>query len=389
MQLALLTNGLFPWVVGGIQKHTCNLVREWVRLGVDVTVYFCDDTAYPADGVILDSLAPSGDQPRLRLMRYQPKRATYFPFHHYVECYWDSVAMDRLMDKEALPADFIYIQGYHGLEVFRQKRRGKKYPPIGVNLHALNGWQDSWFSLQESVLKMIGRPFEWFSLRNCDVALSLSDRIDDIIRRVAPRTPIVRSAVGISPGWLGEAAGAPHKPLRLVFVGRNEKAKGLHLLCQALDSLAPQSRVELHIVSPIPPDHQLPRPWLEYHGGIRDEETMQGLLRGMDVLVNPSCTEGVPTVVLEGMASGLAIMATDVGATCDLVGNDNGWLITANSVESLRNALGESLRLDPVLLEAKKRASLERVKRHLWPKVAEDTLRNIEGFLRQKAASAP
>ena len=107
----------------------------------------------------------------------------------------------------------------------------------------------------------------------------------------------------------------------------------------------------------------------------------------MDVLVCPSLAEGVPTVVLEGMASGLATVATDVGATCELTGSDNGWLIKPHSAEALRNALGEALRLETARLEAKRRASLERVKSHLWPRVAEDTLRNIKGFLRQTVAA--
>ncbi|MCX6929289.1 MAG: hypothetical protein NT154_39625, partial [Verrucomicrobia bacterium] len=45
--MAFLTNGLFPWVVGGMQKHSANLIREWARMGVDLDVYFSEGPGYP------------------------------------------------------------------------------------------------------------------------------------------------------------------------------------------------------------------------------------------------------------------------------------------------------------------------------------------------------
>jgi glycosyltransferase involved in cell wall biosynthesis len=389
VRIALITAGLFPWRVGGIEKHTANLLREWTRLGVAVDVYFPDDLTHPSDELIAQIHLPGSLTNGGRFIRYVPRRKACFPLHHYVECYWDSVAVDHLLDQDEAAPDFIYVQGYQGLELFRNKRNGKHYPPIGVNLHGVNAWQRSWFSAKETVLKLVCRPMEKFMLANADVALSLGGRIDDTIRRVAPSVPIIRSANGIAPEWVCDGPGEFHRPTRFVFVGRNERAKGLHLLYQALSEIWPRDPFELHVVSPIDKSHQLEEPWIKYHGGISNEPAMRNLLRSMDVLVNPSRTEGVPTVVLEGMASGLAIIATDVGATCELVADDNGWLIPSNCVEALRKALGEALHLDPSRLGVKKRASLERVKSHLWPKVAKDTLHSIEGFLRQRTASAP
>jgi glycosyltransferase involved in cell wall biosynthesis len=385
--VAFLSSGLFPWCVGGIQKHTCNLVREWARLGVDIDLYFAGTPQYPSEEAITEALFGTANHRQVRLISYQARRSIYFPLHHYMECYWDSVAVDQLLEKKRQTPDFIYVQGYEGLELFRRKRRGKLYPPIGVNLHGIHAWQQSWFSAMEAGLKLVCRPMERFMLRNCDVALSLGGRIDDIIRKVAPGTPIIRSANGISPDWLRGAASGDHRPLRVVFVGRNERAKGLHILGNVLREMQITGALELHVVSPIDKRDQLDAPWITYHGGISDEKRMRTLLSEMDVLVNPSRTEGVPTVVLEGMASGLAIIATDVGATCDLVGDDNGWLIKSNCPQALRAALDSALRCEPVLLNKKKQASLQKVKKYLWPNVAQETLRGIEEFLSKRKDS--
>ena len=53
----------------------------------------------------------------------------------------------------------------------------------------------------------------------------------------------------------------------------------------------------------------------------------------MDILICPSYSEGMPNVILESMARGLAIIATDVGANSLLVDNDVGCLIDINNLK--------------------------------------------------------
>ena len=60
----------------------------------------------------------------------------------------------------------------------------------------------------------------------------------------------------------------------------------------------------------------------------------------MDIFVLPSLFEGLPNVILEAMAMGKPVVATDVGGVSDLVRNgENGILVLPSDVESLASAI--------------------------------------------------
>ena len=55
--------------------------------------------------------------------------------------------------------------------------------------------------------------------------------------------------------------------------------------------------------------------------GAKANRNLQEYYAVADMFINPSYTEGFPYVILEAMASGLPIVATDAGGTKDLFGN--------------------------------------------------------------------
>ncbi len=62
--------------------------------------------------------------------------------------------------------------------------------------------------------------------------------------------------------------------------------------------------------------------------------------RRFDIFVLPSLVEGMSNVVLEAMASGLAIIATDVGGNGELItSGQNGLIVKADCVEALANTM--------------------------------------------------
>ena len=80
--------------------------------------------------------------------------------------------------------------------------------------------------------------------------------------------------------------------------------------------------------------------------GHRDD--MPSFMAGLDVFVLPSFWEGLPNVVLEAMAAGCAVVATNVGGTRELVEHGlTGLLVPARDPQAIADAVRRVLN-DPV-----------------------------------------
>ena len=86
-------------------------------------------------------------------------------------------------------------------------------------------------------------------------------------------------------------------------------------------------------------------------------------LRGADVFVHPSLAESFPYVILEAMAAGAPIVASDVGGIGEaLRDGESGLLVAPGSVRALAAAVGKLLE-DPGRREAMGSAAGQRVQR--------------------------
>jgi len=87
------------------------------------------------------------------------------------------------------------------------------------------------------------------------------------------------------------------------------------------------------------------------------------ILRGLDCFVLPSLAEGISNTLLEAMASGLPVIATEVGGNRELVESGRtGELVPAADSEALARRIVAYLR-DPGLARATGRAGRQRIER--------------------------
>jgi len=78
---------------------------------------------------------------------------------------------------------------------------------------------------------------------------------------------------------------------------------------------------------------------------------IQNFLNEFKLLVLPSYTEGLPNIMLEAMASGTPVLATQVGVIPDIIkDNENGFLLRSNGPKHITERIVELLN-KPELLE--------------------------------------
>ncbi len=94
-----------------------------------------------------------------------------------------------------------------------------------------------------------------------------------------------------------------------------------------------------------------------YMAGSRED--IPDLMRQMDIFVLPSLAEGISNTILEAMASGLPVVATDVGGNAELVQEGRtGFMVPAEDVEAMAERLGHYT-LDEKLIKTQGQASRE------------------------------
>ncbi len=132
------------------------------------------------------------------------------------------------------------------------------------------------------------------------------------------------------------------KPL-LLYVGRLEPEKGLLDLLKAFASLKDQAHLALIGAGPQEAELRAAVGRL----GLSENVSFTGylenplpLIRQATLLTLPSYTEGTPLVVLEAMALGTAVIATNVGGTPEVVDDgESGLLTPARQPDVLREAI--------------------------------------------------
>jgi len=386
MKISLLSNGVFPYVTGGIQKHTLLLAKHLARLNVKIDLIYTCTPVTRVNGEINTYLTKE-ELKNICTIRVKPYRSQYFPSHYLWSSFRSSKAIyDVLTQREF--SDFIYAQGFTGWETIRKKLSGRPLPPIGVNFHGLEMYQKA-ASIIPKFEQLMFRPFVKWNLKNANYALSLGGNLTSIIKKVAGKnTHVLESANGIDSDWINDNINIyplNNKLVRFVFVGRYERRKGIQELTAVINDLGDNPWSQFDFVGPIPEYLKLKQKNVRYHGLVKEQDKIQSILYRSDILVCPSYSEGLPTVILEGMACANAIIATDVGAIDSIVSKANGWVIKPGNSEQLKDAILNAKRISTTELNEKKIHSRELVERSFtWERVAENTITNIASAIERK-----
>ena len=169
-----------------------------------------------------------------------------------------------------------------------------------------------------------------------DAAIALATSQVEAIGARTRGAPVHLVPYGVDTSWFTPSERDPGPP-RLLFVGHH--LRDFRILAEALDALAGRvadltvTAVTLPGARDLLPD----RPWLRVRTGLTDHE-LRAEYREASLLVLPLTDAAACTALLEALACGLPVAATDVGGVRDYLDEGCGALVEPNSAEAFVEA---------------------------------------------------
>jgi hypothetical protein len=181
------------------------------------------------------------------------------------------------------------------------------------------------------------------ALQRSAVVLAWSQWTKASIIRAVPEARVVVHHPGLDLSRYLPASRKGSDEKRILFVGGRFSAKGGDDLLSALQPRLGHD-VTLDVVSTEPPDA---RDGVRIHQLGAHDPRLIDLYQQADLLCLPSYGEAVPWTVLEALACGVPVIASDVGAIPELLDNGRrGLLVRPGGVTAIREAV-ETLLDDP------------------------------------------
>ncbi len=373
MKVAIINHGIFPFLMGGMERHTHFLASHMAEAGA-------------AMEVIVPAL--SAGQTAEFDAAGNPYRLVQFPWGQ--SRHW--LRANYLFSKAAAPYlatggfDAVYCQGFSGWAYLAGK--GPKavtiYNPHGLEMFKSVGLEAR---LKAIPMRWAGREQARLADRTVSLGGGLTGEVREFLRVPNSRIEVLPNAVDID--YIRAFPGAPKAdggPARFVFVGRLEHNKGIGYLCAAFAGL-PQAHLTIVGSGPLGDElrakYALPN--IEFAGRLDDAELF-ARYHASDGFIFASLYEGMPTVILEAMACGLPVIATDIGAVTTMVDAGNGYVVAPGSSEALATAVRAFLALPAEKRAAMGAVSKDRVEsRFTWPVIARQTLDAIARIGKDRA----
>jgi glycosyltransferase involved in cell wall biosynthesis len=386
VKILFLTDGIHPFQLGGMQKHSLILSRLLAERDVWIHLYHIGGEGYSKES-FADNYG--AEMSYIKEFHIPFPKTDRLPGHYirenkkYSELIYSAVK-DKIDD-----FDLIYAQGFTGWHFIKQKKKGKISIPILVNFHGFEMYQKA-ASTKVKLEQQLFKKAIKFNVLNADGVYSFGGKLDLVLKKIGvAQDKILLQSNGIEESWLVNLSSNEirNQKRTLTFVGRNERRKGIEELNKSLAALVKRKDLSFvfNFIGPIPEEVKIKDDRIIYHGEIRDTDAIKEILQHSDCLVCPSHSEGMPTVILEGMASGLAIIATDVGAISRQM-KENGILLESPDPKKLKLAILEIIQMNVEHLNKMKQNSIQRIEDHfLWEVIADKKITQFRRVLGTKA----
>lgn len=135
----------------------------------------------------------------------------------------------------------------------------------------------------------------------------------------------------------------PQKPFKVIFVGRNSPEKRIDLIMEVAQEVTRGNNIEFYFIGP-------GISLLDKQGNDKiilvdnvSKSELQEYYEQAHMIILLSSREGLPVVLLEAMNHGVVPVATNVGGVSEVITDENGFLITSSSLNTIKQSSVDSV----------------------------------------------
>lgn len=376
----------FPPHIGGMERHGLILSREQIKLGnqVDVFIGYGDDNDDKLNVMIDDDanceskISDSQHSRNIRKLALYRMPFQFLPLYSKARRFWFNFwAMKQVVKRHKKnPYSILHLHGDFTEAYFGGKLSKKIKIPAIITIHA---------GLNKRLLKF--KNAEYF--RNMDKIICVSNEIAEDLKSIGiegKKLEIISSGIylnefkNIDENRIIFLRNQYSEPI-IISVGVLRVNKGFKYLIESFRIIKEKFNTATLLIIGDGPDRNELKAQAEnikgiYFLGRQNHDKVIEYLKIADIFILPSVStyndrEGTPTVVMEAMAAGLPVVATNVGGVADLIKNrKNGLVISHGHTEELAAAIIELI--NNVDISKKMSAqNLEDIKIKNWPDIAE------------------
>lgn len=364
MRIAMIGQKGVPATHGGVERHVEELGARLVGLGHDVTVFtrpnYTDFRLGEYRGMRLQSLPTFGTK------------------------HLDAIGHSVLSTLVCWGGGYDIVH-YHAIGPTLASPLARIRGRIVVaTVHGQDWRRAKWGRLASAILRLS----EWTALRVPHATISVSEGLaEKYSASRASKVVHIPNGIAIHPGDDGSIL----KEYGLtdggyiLFAGRLVPEKGAHYLIEACE----RSSIDLPLV--IAGDSSMTNDYVSalkatacsniVFTGYQYGGRLAALFRHAGLFVLPSDLEGLPIVLLEALAYGVPVLASDIAPNVEVLGS-NGHYFRAGDTTDLARRLEESIAQLDQLRSAASRAKERALQDYDWDRVAQETVRLYESLLK-------
>lgn len=224
---------------------------------------------------------------------------------------------------------------------------------VNIDTGKLNHSIGTAFSYPFIIEKLRNSLFEIFNL--CDKVIVLTDWYKEVLLKngiPASKINVIKQALPYNIPFYKVKSVTANQPISLIFIGRIDPIKGLHLLIDAIINL-PEDKIALHLYGAVNDERYFINLKNKTKAkkniiwkGVLAQKDVVNTIREHDALVLPSAVaEMSPLVIQEAFAAGVPVIGSDVAGIAEQVKHGfNGLLFKFNDSDSLKQILGSILK---------------------------------------------